>query len=502
MTVLEYATELFNYSAHPIQPIDDFIEVVSKYSARLLGRKNAELLEKHFSEQPVVLTANHHGVSYNSMILQGEILLSLPGIFSEVKKTFPVLPVLACGIVPLSNSTFPRGIVLARKIEATAPAGEKKLRSLKIPLFTSRESQCTVNMAPPVGREQLNKAKTTVEKYSGRGEMLASEKKVLLDLLSEEYGRPEVLDQTCYSDQAVILNHGIWKRMFAPEVREYLPELAHLEVERVVVSLLEKDLSNRESLIYNILFDPSIQEQVICNLDGEMGCWDQHKLAGLWQSIDRHPPLSEAFRGCGTTFFCFTDSRGRRIPALLKRQGGKPVLKGIAHGRKISIPFTPEAIRNGLKTHRLLPGLFSSFVTIAFARGIRCIGGFKQVDYLPVIQRGLIKSLAGLNQSGWVEKIAGVPTADFVTGMNVVMTRYPDGSASPPGAVELIASGGLTAQDLDRIKDISVFDANLSGLLEFYGDIMQGKKDAGSCPAHIANGELRKVRSRLVEKEL
>ncbi|MBW7995143.1 MAG: hypothetical protein FVQ81_00950 [Candidatus Glassbacteria bacterium] len=502
LTVLEYATGFFDYRARPIQPIDDFIEVVCKYSEGLLGRKNAELLEKCFGEKSVVLTANHHGVSYKSITLQGEIIFSLPGIFSGGKKTLPILPVLACGIVPLSNCTFPRGIVLSREIEATVSPGEKKLLNLKFPLIPGSKSQCLVSLAPPVGREQLNKAKNSVERHFGQGDLLACEKKVLLELFSEEYDSAEVLGQVDYSDQAVILNRRIWKRIFSPEVREDIPDIAYLEMERVVVSLLHRDLSNRESLIYNILFEPSLQERVIGNLDGETGCWNQRKLVDLWSSIDRHPTLSEAFRGCGTNFFCFADTRGRRIPALLDRGRGKPLLRGIAPGGKISIPFTPEAIRNGLKKRLLLPGLFLSFATLAFARGIKCIGGFLQVDYLPAMQRGLIRSFVDLKQSDWVEKIAAVPTVNFLTGMNIAMSRYPNGDVRPSGAVELIASGGLTAQDLDRIKDISVFDANLSGLLEFYAEMVLGGKNIVPCLASITNGEKQKVRSRLLEKEL
>ncbi|MFH1069483.1 MAG: hypothetical protein V1794_07650 [Candidatus Glassbacteria bacterium] len=499
---MEFSRNFFSYDAEPIQSLDDFIEVTGNYSRRLLGSQTAVLLEKYFGETPVALTANHHGVSYKSITLQGELIFALPRIGNSAGAEVPVVTVLACGIVPLCNCTFPRGIVLSREIEVPVSLAKKVPSSLKIPLIPEKESHCLVSLAPPVDRQQLNKAKSSVARHFNLGNLLTGEKKVLLDLLNEEYDRQEVLGQTDYSDQAVILNRGIWRRIFGPDLRDEIPEIVYLEMERIVVFLLEKDLRDQGSLLYNVFFDSLLRERVINNLDGKMGCWDRRKLTDLLSGIDEHPLGSEAFRGCGSIFFCFVDSRGRRVPALLVQNDSKPVLVGIAPGRKMSIPFTPQEIGIALKKRELIPSLFSSFTALAFARGIKCIGGFMQVDYLPAMQQGLVRALEGREYGDWAEKIARVPTNNFVTGMNVIMTRYPDGSAKPSGAVELIAAGGLTVKDLDRIKNIKVSDANLSGLLESYAEVVSGEKEVRSNLPAISSCYLEKIRSRLVEKYL
>ena len=107
LSLEEYTRGFFRYSAESIQSREDFIDVVSIYARRLLGCRTAELLERHFADTPVALTANHHGVDYKFITLQGTIIFSLPKIAAAPAEVLPIVPVLACGIVPLSNYSFP-----------------------------------------------------------------------------------------------------------------------------------------------------------------------------------------------------------------------------------------------------------------------------------------------------------------------------------------------------------------------------------------------------------
>jgi hypothetical protein len=125
-----------------------------------------------------------------------------------------------------------------------------------------------------------------------------------------------------------------------------------------------------------------------------------------------------------------------------------------------------------------------------------------QVEYLPAMQRGLVKSLREVNQNCWADKIVDIPTANFLTGMNAVITQDPDGDYNPAGTVDFIASGGLTALDLDFIKGITVSDANLSGLLEFYGAILLDDQGMLKDCKSLQINEKEKLRGRLLQKKL
>jgi len=502
LSLYEYAEGLFQHSAKSIQPRDDLIEVIGAYSGRLLGRETAALLQRHFEETPVVLTANHHGVSYKTITLHGQIIFALPRIFDTSAEGIPVVPVLACGIVPLNNVTFPRGIALAREIEVAISPESKIKTFLKMPVIPGKFSQSMVSVAGPITESMVSRALKVAEKLFRQGVILECERNAIVSLLGEEYSRTEVLSQPDYSDQAVILNRSVWRRVFSAAVRKGLPDMAYLEMERVVSALMEKDILNPESLMHNIFFDPVLRTEILGRLDGKRGCWDHQKLVHLSGFNGDHHPGGGAFRGCGTEFFCFVDDRGRRVPGMLSRAGSSLTLRGIAPGKDISLPFTPEALCNGLRQRRLIPGLFVSFATLAFARGLKCIGGFMQVEYLPTMQRSLVQALECRGLHDWAQNVAQVPTANFVTGMNVAFSVYPDGDVKPAGAVELIAGGGLTEKDLEKIRAIPVYEANMSGLLESYSEVVFDKNQSKDLLSSISEGDLERFRNKLVRIRL
>jgi len=50
--------------------------------------------------------------------------------------------------------------------------------------------------------------------------------------------------------------------------------------------------------------------------------------------------------------------------------------------KTISISADPESIISALNEHRFCPGLTLCFWILAFYNGIRCLGGFEQIEYL------------------------------------------------------------------------------------------------------------------------
>ena len=86
--------------------------------------------------------------------------------------------------------------------------------------------------------------------------------------------------------------------------------------------------------------------------------------------------------------------------------------------------FTPDGLMAGILEGRLLPGLFITFIEVAFSRGFRCLGGFFQAEYLPLMQQGLAAALARTGQRDWAKMVAGVPTSEYLTGMIVALAQY------------------------------------------------------------------------------
>jgi hypothetical protein len=497
----EYAGSFFRYDSESIQTREDFIEVVSVYARRLLGSRTADLLERHFTDTPVALTANHHGVDYKSLTVQGTIIFSLPKIYHSCNNAVPIIPVLACGIVPLCNYSFPRGIILSRKIEVPISPTSKATTFLKLPLIPWKYAHSLVSVTGPITGQMVSKAVKYLEKLTLKSELLDSEIKCLSALLSE-YSGDGILSLPDYSDQAVVLSSVVWKKMFSPSLKDKIPDLAYLEIERVVRELLDRDIRDEASLMHNLLFDPELRNGILRYLDGQSACWDLRKLARLSECGTENHPDSEDFRGCGTVFFWCVDAQGRRVPLLIRESSSGPILTGVVQGEGISIPMTPGEIRGKLQERKLLPSLFTSFTTLAFSRGINCIGGFFQVDYLPAMQQGIIRVLESRGLLDWAQKCAKVPTTNFVAGMNIAFSLYPDGTTEPAGAVEIISAGGLTQKDLDKIKALTVDEATLSGVMKIRPKSIASEMQNNKLSASLDSKRIQEVENKIPHLEL
>ena len=90
--------------------------------------------------------------------------------------------------------------------------------------------------------------------------------------------------------------------------------------------------------------------------------------------------------------------------AEVEKQGKKKVEQihlqnGCFESSTISIPAEPESIIFALNEKRFCPGLILCFWILAFYNGIRCLGGFEQIEYLAELDSKLnrLKSLDLIN---------------------------------------------------------------------------------------------------------
>jgi hypothetical protein len=435
-TLQTYTGRFFDYQAHPLQAPDDLIEAAAKLTEELLGREISERLTDRLNRCPVILTANHHGPDYLSLTVQGDVLFSLPETADSV------VPVFAFGGVPLNNLSWGRGIRLS-------DGG-------RVNLFPDRLKSTMVGTAPAFDREMVERANGKLDTPSP---LETDQVRVLLE---EDYLAREVLAEETYSRQSTILNHRIWRRLSAGSER---PEMVYLEIEALAAEVIGLDLADSESLMYRVLCDPELRNGVLEALEGRYGCWSRSALVNLQDtSLDgaRRRALSGS---AGTTFFWGVDARGRRIPLLLEDE----TLHGVDDsGNPFSASCTPEVLVEALREGRLYPSLFTTFTAVAFARGFRCYGGFMQADYLTEMKLGLVSALDAMGQTDWSASVQQVLTENYVTGLIFAVTRDRNG-VRPSGAVDLIASGGLSAAMMETVRErITVEEASLMGLPEVY----------------------------------
>jgi len=449
----------------PLQPTADLEKVVYQYAEPLLGETVARQAAAELADCPVVLTANHHGVDYFAQSAQGSLLFSL--FKKMVSRTGSTVPIFACGNIPLDNLTYPLGLLLYHIKSDSLDAMPKKL-----PVFSNKYRRAMVSVSAPFDAGMVQRAHARSEKMIQDQELDTRLNRTLHEIFQKEYGLSEVLNLSSYSDQAVVLNSRIWKRLFKDPAEA--SDMVYLELEKIVQRLLEIDLKNTDSLASQVLFNETLRENVICGLDKAKACWEIEKLDKR-RAVDQFNAVEQKeLNGCGTLFFWGINDAGRRVPLSLNADGtSSHKLCGVDdRGKAFELPFTSRDILEALNTRRLLPSLFTSFLVLTFARGVTCAGGYYQGEYLPEMQQALVKILR--NTPGFqdaADRVDAVATYTYLSGMQTVMTQIDEGGLIPAGPVEIIAGGGLDEADIEKILQLTVEEAHIASLFETIPDI-------------------------------
>jgi hypothetical protein len=412
------------------QPRKDLLEVVAHYIEPLLGPDAAKAAVQDLETRPVVLTASHFGVEYFAQTFQGRLIFSLLPLKNQISTRLT----FACGNIPLNNAVYPRGALIYQG----SPENMEHLPR-RLPVFPERFKRTIVSAAPAFDRDMVNRACMKLNRMTEDQNIPPGVCDAVHLILEDIYKSPSVLGLSSYSDQSVVVNYLIWKRIFKGRV----PDSICLEFERIAGRLLELDLFNPQSLAGLILFDPDLRK-------------------GL---------PAELHSTCGTVFFWGIDDGGRKFSLTLNPTGsGVPSFSGLDDkGRTHAWPCTPEALQAGLSEGRILPSLFLCFVVLLFARGLTCIGGYLQGEYLPAMQRGLVRALKKIRKYDTVAGfVARARTDAYMDGMLAVMAGVGD-HLMPAGPVELMA-GGMTQADMARLSRLTVREAHLADLFETLQD--------------------------------
>lgn len=464
-TLIDYLDAIQAGPRQTFQPMDDLLDAVREYATPLLGESIAAQAAEDIQRSPLVLTANHHGIAYFAQDFQGSVIFALNRVRKQ--SSLRTVPIFACGTVPLDNMTYPLGLLCYR-------TGDEDVREVpkKIPIFSNKMRRQMVSCAKPFDRDMITQAGRRVKKLIDARIICATLEQPIQTLLCDEYRRSPAIDLPSYSHQAVVVNRGIWNRLF--QGLHHAPELVTLELEKISTLLLVTDLKNTDSLAHCALFDPALRENIFAELDGKRACWQTKLLLGRLHADYSGKKPDPAPGGCGTMLFWGLDDRGRRVPLYLNTLTPKnEKLCGIDdRGNILEMPFSVTAIGDGLVRNKILPSIFTSLLVISLGRGVTCAGGYFQCDYLPAMQRGLVKALE--RTGGYdvaAHQVAAIPTDTYLSGMIAVMSQTAGNALIPAGPVEIIAAGGLDDTDIACMQSLTLRDAHLSALSETLQDL-------------------------------
>ena len=422
----EYIKQFKPYKGKPLQPADDFLMFSKEYNEALLGKEIAVELDKVL-RFPLLNTANHHGVDYFPPSVQGNLLFWQALKENGIKTKY--LPLCSFGIVSLSNSSYARGI--------TSYSICDKL--FRVPIFPKSIENKMVRYVPAFTEEQVKRAilrldtefRDTVATFNIR------------QALEKYYLDKNVLEQKYYGSQAVLINMMLSKDMY-PEGD--IPQIVYMEMEQIINRLLLKDLKDENSMIYRIIYDKRILNEI-------------------------NMQMEEGNRFMTTMFFWGTDHAGRRYILDFCTDG---TMRGITlAGDAVEFPASPNDIANLIEQDKIVPSGYTMAVLLSFARGYTWLGGYFQGDYLPEWQRGTAAAFANVDEyREWAEYIMNYDCTGYISGPVYAMNLTKDGLLAPAGPLEIIHNGGINLNTLDRFMEATVTDAHRMGLSSSYPELV------------------------------
>jgi len=483
-----YLRETLSICKNPLQPRNDLLEAVYRYAAPLLGEAVAEKTAQELQILPAVVTAHHHGVDFQAQSVQTSLIFSLRKVGGKPAVT---VPVFACGNIPLDNSTYPRGLLLYH-------TNQQKMGLIRhrLPIFCNKYRRKLVSIVESYNTDMVAHAKQLLADMEHNREITLELAKIVKKILQDDYLSSIALSLKSYSHQATFLNSRIWNYYF--QESDHATKMVYLELEKITTFLLQADLQSEDSLAWQVMFNPILRTRVLSQLDGARACWDRGKLIkNILLDINK----IRSQNGGGTIFFWAITEEGRRVPLLFKKDSSHtPVLQGRDdYGRYYTFPFCPKNILRELQKGSLIPSLFVCFLTIAFARGISCCGGYFQADYLLAMQHGLVRALSEIpGYTEIAERISQVPSNIYLSGMQAVMFSQGDDLLLPAGPVEMIASGGLSLDQLERVRSLTVRDTHLASLMDTIPDILPQQDRPDDWLLRLARENSRLLGKRIV----
>ena len=412
----------YNLQIGSLRDSTDAEESAAALARKLLGEAEAFALREAMKKK-VICSADHHGSLYCSQFFQGDILFAL--ILEKLGCGNTCVPVLAAGQVELENSTYARGI-------CAYSSGENKLF---LPLFPAKHSVQLASHAAPVSPDMVSRFRKRFVDPESDPRL----KQTLHEICSEIYETEEMRKACRLSDQMTIAGKKLMDRLFAGES----PSFIYLEMETVLQPLFLQELSDESSLIYKILYDFKLREQMV-----------REKLPdGL---------------SLGDLLFRAADEKGRKIMLSLTEDG---FLKG-KDWRKEPVSFgtEPAELASLIREKRVFPGVFTEAIMLFFERGITWMGGMFQASYLPLWQAGLVRVLERTGYTAQAELIRNYDCSGYICGPMMALYRG-DGFATTAGPVELWGNPVPFDKIRQSVRETSLWDGHLIGLSEMYFDL-------------------------------
>jgi hypothetical protein len=136
------------------------------------------------------------------------------------------------------------------------------------------------------------------------------------------------------------------------------------------------------------------------------------------------------------------------------------------------IELTPDAIEKALETKELIPSMMLTFIVLSFYYGLKCLGGFSQVNYLTFMKNAYIKMQTERGNYRSIEVCARAQTKE-ISEYTIAFVGGPSGEVIPATGIDLILYGDEKTWPtlMEESKTIGLEEAINPLMPEFYSII-------------------------------
>lgn len=407
-SLYEYVHGYQDVQIHPLmkQRQAEFLQVFEREIIPLVSPASVQIALEQLKKAFFVSTNDHHGPLNAFDFFNAHVVLAMRAIQSPQDTQAHSIIALTCGSVSLNNISFPRGLLF----HAKSATGTRQHRLSFLP---SNSHACPVYGFRPYTMREVEKVKTALSEKVRGGEVSHIISSQLEHVLTA-FSSPDILSLTSFSDQMTMANERLWKMVF--HTQPAAPSLVYIEQEWLVARLLTDCHLHTKSLLHHFIFDEKYEQHIRANFDGVYGAFDSSDHTG--------------------TYLFWAVPEGAKLRVQMKKEGNELV----AVDDSMRVALTPDAIAEALMKKRLIPGLLLTFVTLSFYYGLKCLGGYSQVNYLTFMKESFMRMMHALGEHDAAEACTEVSTKNW-SGFTFTFLGDTTGALEPAFFLDLLLYG-------------------------------------------------------------
>jgi hypothetical protein len=444
-SLYDYTKDYISVNLNP--PIqkrqDELITTFQAAVAKLLGADIAVKAAKQLEKYYYVSTADHHGPICHPFFVNANLLLVAP--YQEINDpALQYVIVLACASISFRNSSFPRGLLFHNSAAANLPLE-------RVAFFPASMRACPVFNWRAYTLSEVDEIKRTVQNKVKAKTLPGDVAEKITQLMDQVYLNPVALAQKTFSDQTTVNNYALWQRFF-PANNPAPANLICLEQETLVMQLILNYHLNQDTTIYHILFDSTYDPLMMQYFENVMGAF----------SVEHH---------WGSYLFWAMPPGSKYRVQLWKKDNWL-----VSDDGSYKVELTPTAIRTALEAREIFPTTLLDFIVLSFYYGLKCVGGFNQINYLTDMKNNYIKMQVDRENYKSIEVCARAQTKEMNDGFTLAFLQAQQATYAATGLDFILYGQSDTWQKLvQTIKAITVEEAFYPLLPELYRVIYNEK---------------------------